>query len=167
MSRDGATKRAGPSRNRPRALQVFPAVPLYERSGIFGGLTPSPTHPEARQLGGKGLAVGGGAHRRDDPPGTSGFPQATTGHVDREIVVARRARDRGAGVPLLVDPAVEILQEGDIISIDCGASMGGYFGDSAVTLPVGQVSEDAASLLRVTEESLFKGIAHARAGAER
>jgi len=57
-----------------------------------------------------------------------------------------------------------VLNEGDIISIDVGASLDGYFGDSAVTLPVGQISEDAAALLRVTEESLYKAIESAKAG---
>ena len=57
-----------------------------------------------------------------------------------------------------------VLNEGDIISIDVGASLDGYFGDSAMTLPVGQVSEEAATLLRVTEESLYKAIERVRPG---
>ena len=57
-----------------------------------------------------------------------------------------------------------LLSEGDIISIDVGASLDGYFGDSAVTLPVGPVSEEAATLLRVTEESLYKAIERGAAG---
>ena len=57
-----------------------------------------------------------------------------------------------------------VLNEGDIISIDVGASLDGYFGDSAMTLPVGQVSEEAATLLRVTEESLYKAIERGAAG---
>src|SRR5882757_8758593 len=43
-------------------------------------------------------------------------------------------------------------------SINDGASLNGYFGDSAITLPVGPVSEEAANLLRVTEEALYKAI---------
>jgi methionyl aminopeptidase len=57
-----------------------------------------------------------------------------------------------------------MLAEGDIISIDVGAALGGYYGDSAVTLPVGQVSEQAALLLRVTEEALYEAIGRARPG---
>jgi translation initiation factor IF-1 len=57
-----------------------------------------------------------------------------------------------------------VLAEGDIVSIDVGASLNGYFGDSAVTLPVGRVSEEAALLLRVTEEALFKAIERTRPG---
>jgi len=56
------------------------------------------------------------------------------------------------------------LAEGDIVSVDVGAELDGYFGDSAVTLPVGRVSADAANLLRTTSESLEKGIAMARVG---
>jgi methionyl aminopeptidase len=57
-----------------------------------------------------------------------------------------------------------ILNEGDVISIDVGASLDGYYGDSAVTLAVGQVLEQAATLLRVTEESLYKAIERVRPG---
>jgi len=57
-----------------------------------------------------------------------------------------------------------VLNEGDVISIDVGASLDGYFGDSAVTLAVGQVSEEAATLLRVTDEALYKAIEFARPG---
>ena len=57
-----------------------------------------------------------------------------------------------------------MLNEGDVISIDVGASLDGYFGDSAVTLAVGRVTEEAATLLRVTEESLYKAIECVRPG---
>ena len=57
-----------------------------------------------------------------------------------------------------------MLKEGDIVSIDVGASLDGYFGDSAITLPVGPVSEEAATLLRVTEEALYKAIERVRPG---
>ena len=46
-----------------------------------------------------------------------------------------------------------------------GVSLDGYYGDSAITLPVGRISEDAATLLRVTEESLYKAIEQVRPGA--
>ena len=57
-----------------------------------------------------------------------------------------------------------MLHEGDVISIDVGAELGGYFGDSALTLPVGPVSEATATLLRVTEESLYRAIECVRPG---
>jgi methionyl aminopeptidase len=50
------------------------------------------------------------------------------------------------------------LKEGDIISIDCGAIVEGYHGDAAFTAPVGQVTDEAARLMKVTEEALFAGI---------
>ncbi|MDP6277456.1 MAG: type I methionyl aminopeptidase [Nitrospinota bacterium] len=56
------------------------------------------------------------------------------------------------------------LQEGDILSIDIGVKLDGYFGDHAVTVPVGKVSEDAQRLLRFCEEALWKGIERAKAG---
>ena len=56
------------------------------------------------------------------------------------------------------------LQEGDILSIDIGVKLDGYFGDHAVTVPVGKVSEDAKRLLKFCEEALWKGIGRAKAG---
>jgi methionyl aminopeptidase len=51
-----------------------------------------------------------------------------------------------------------VLEEGDIISIDCGAIIQGYHGDAAFTMGVGSISDEAEKLLRVTEESLMAGI---------
>jgi methionyl aminopeptidase len=62
-------------------------------------------------------------------------------------------------------PSSRALLEGDILSIDVGAKLDGYFGDSAVTVPVGRIADEAARLLKVTEESLYKGIAAVRADA--
>jgi methionyl aminopeptidase len=61
-------------------------------------------------------------------------------------------------------PSKRPLVEGDIISLDMGVKMKGYYGDSAITVPVGRVSEVAERLLRVTEESLEKGIEQVRVG---
>jgi methionyl aminopeptidase len=61
-------------------------------------------------------------------------------------------------------PSARALVEGDIISLDMGVKLNGFYGDSAVTVPVGRVSEVAATLLRVTQESLEKGIAQVRLG---
>ena len=51
-----------------------------------------------------------------------------------------------------------VLQEGDIVSIDCGTLKNGFYGDSAYTFEVGEVDEEIRKLLRVTKESLYKGI---------
>lgn len=56
------------------------------------------------------------------------------------------------------------LQEGDIISIDCGTKLRGFCGDSAYTFCVGEVSEEVKALLRTTKESLYKGIEKAKEG---
>jgi methionyl aminopeptidase len=57
------------------------------------------------------------------------------------------------------------LKEGDIVSIDCGVVLDGYYGDAAITVPVGESLEpDLRKLLSVTEESLYKGIEQARIG---
>lgn len=57
-----------------------------------------------------------------------------------------------------------ILKEGDIVSVDCGTLKNGFYGDSAYTFEVGEVSEKVRKLLRVTKESLYKGIEKVMAG---
>jgi methionyl aminopeptidase len=83
--------------------------------------------------------------------GYHGYPASICASINDEVI---------HGIP----SGRRVLREGDIISLDVGASLGGYFGDSAVTLAVGQVSEEAATLLRVTEEALYKAIERARPG---
>jgi methionyl aminopeptidase len=61
-------------------------------------------------------------------------------------------------------PSTRAVSEGDIISLDMGVKLNGFYGDSAVTVPVGKVSDEAAALLRVTQEALEKGIAQVRLG---
>jgi len=57
-----------------------------------------------------------------------------------------------------------ILKEGDIISVDCGAYINGFHGDSAYTFPVGEVKPEVMDLLRTTKESLYLGIEQAVEG---
>ena len=83
--------------------------------------------------------------------GYHGYPATICASINEEVI---------HGIP----SGRRILNEGDVISIDVGASLDGYYGDSAVTLPVGPVSEQAATLLRVTEESLFKAIERVKVG---
>jgi methionyl aminopeptidase len=61
-------------------------------------------------------------------------------------------------------PGDYILKEGDIISIDCGVLLNGFHSDSAYTYPVGKVSPEVAKLMKITKESLFKGLAEAVSG---
>jgi methionyl aminopeptidase len=109
-------------------------------------------------------------------------PGVTTGQID--ALAEQRVREAGAepafkgyhGYPATVCasvneqvvhgiPSSRPLVEGDVVSIDMGARLDGFFGDSAVTVPVGQVSVDIAALLRVTEEALFHGIEAVKPGA--
>jgi methionyl aminopeptidase len=57
-----------------------------------------------------------------------------------------------------------VLQDGDILSIDCGAIVDGWHGDAAVTVPVGQVDDAASRLIETTERAMWAGIAQVRAG---
>jgi len=61
-------------------------------------------------------------------------------------------------------PGGRPLHEGEIVSVDVGVRKNGYYGDGAWTFEVGRVREDKLRLMRVTEESLYKGIEQARAG---
>ncbi|MCC5422341.1 type I methionyl aminopeptidase [Clostridium botulinum] len=83
--------------------------------------------------------------------GYYGFPASICASVNNEVVHGIPNKDR-------------ILNEGDIISIDCGAILNGYQGDAARTFPVGNVSEEAAKLIEVTKNSFFKGIKKAKVG---
>ncbi|HEX7504616.1 MAG TPA: type I methionyl aminopeptidase, partial [Syntrophales bacterium] len=61
-------------------------------------------------------------------------------------------------------PSERELKEGDIISLDFGILNDGYYGDAAVTVPVGDITPVASRLLKVTEEALYRGIAEVKAG---
>ena len=61
-------------------------------------------------------------------------------------------------------PDHRVLQEGDIVSVDVGAYIGGFHGDCAATFPCGQVSPEAQDLIDVTRQSFFEGIRYAREG---
>lgn len=61
-------------------------------------------------------------------------------------------------------PSKRVLKEGDIVGLDLGAIVDGFYGDSAMTLPVGAIDPKAAELLRVTEEALYAGIGQAVVG---
>jgi methionyl aminopeptidase len=82
--------------------------------------------------------------------GYRGYPNTLCASVNEQVI---------HGIP-----SNRPLVEGDIISLDMGVKMNGFYGDSAVTVPVGRVSEQARQLLRVTEESLEKGIEQVRLG---
>lgn len=83
--------------------------------------------------------------------GLYGFPGSACISVNEEVI---------HGIP----SANRKLHEGDVVSIDVGAFYEGFHGDNAWTFEVGAVAEDVKQLLRVTEESLYKGIEQAKPG---
>ncbi len=83
--------------------------------------------------------------------GYRGYPATLCASLNQEVVHGIPSRSR-------------VLREGDIISLDMGVKMGGYYGDSAVTVAVGQISERAATLMRVTRESLERAILQVKPG---
>ena len=82
--------------------------------------------------------------------GYHGFPGHICASVNEEVV---------HGIP-----GNRVLKEGDILSVDLGAIVEGYHGDSAITFPIGSISSEIQLLLQVTEESLYKGIQAAIVG---
>ncbi|HEY4838060.1 MAG TPA: type I methionyl aminopeptidase [Candidatus Acidoferrales bacterium] len=83
--------------------------------------------------------------------GYRGYPASLCASINQEVV---------HGIP----SGSRKLREGDIISLDFGVELDGYFGDAAVTVPVGKVKPELETLLRVTRESLDHGIEQARVG---
>jgi len=109
-------------------------------------------------------------------------PGATT--MDLERAAEKKIRDLGAkpafkgyyDYPCVLCTSVNeeivhgipsekrVLKAGDIVSIDCGVVMDGYYGDAAITVPVNGLSSELRKLLEVTEASLYKGIEQVRIG---
>jgi methionyl aminopeptidase len=85
--------------------------------------------------------------------GYHGFPCVLCTSINQEVVHGIPSKKR-------------VLKEGDIVSVDCGAIVDGYYGDAAITVPVGEnIAPDTARLLAATEKSLYAGIAAVKPGA--
>ena len=84
--------------------------------------------------------------------GYNGYPYCLCVSVNDEVVHGMPSDGR-------------LLQEGDIVSLDFGAIYKSYYGDAALTYPVGRISENAQKLITVTKESLYRGIGEVREGA--
>ena len=82
--------------------------------------------------------------------GYQGFPASICASVNEEVI---------HGIP-----GLRKLENGDIISIDIGSIIHGYYGDASMTFPVGEISPEAARLLQVTQQSLYQGIEQAVKG---
>jgi methionyl aminopeptidase len=84
--------------------------------------------------------------------GYHGFPASICSSVNNEVV---------HGIP----SAKKVIRVGDVVKVDTGAYYQGFHGDSCITIAVGQVTPDAAKLIRVAEEALYKGIEQVKEGA--
>lgn len=82
--------------------------------------------------------------------GYRGYPYSLCTSVNSEVVHGM--------------PSERELKEGDIVSLDFGILNDGYYGDAAVTVPVGEITSGARKLLKITEEALYRGIAEVKAG---
>ena len=116
---------------------------------LAGHVAPGITTADLDAIAEKRIAAAGAAPAFK---GYHGYPATICASVNEEVI---------HGIP----SGRRVLNEGDIISIDVGAVLDGYYGDSAITLPVGPVSEDAARLLLATDESLYKAIEVVKPGA--
>lgn len=83
--------------------------------------------------------------------GYYGFPASICACINDEVV---------HGIP----SRKKVIREGDILKVDTGAYFEGFHGDSCITIPVGTVSSEAEQLIRVAEETLYRGIAQVKAG---
>ena len=84
--------------------------------------------------------------------GYHGFPASICASINQEVV---------HGIP----NRRKVIREGDVLKVDTGAFFEGFHGDSCITIAVGQVTPEAARLIQVAEESLYKGIEQVKAGA--
>jgi methionyl aminopeptidase len=84
--------------------------------------------------------------------GYHGFPGSICSSINNEVV---------HGIP---NPK-KVIRAGDVLKVDTGAYFEGFHGDSCITIAVGEVTADAAKLIRVAEETLYKGIEQVKAGA--
>lgn len=82
--------------------------------------------------------------------GYNGYPSSICVSVNDEVVHGM--------------PGERIISDGDIVSIDIGAYIGGYHGDCAKTFAVGEISEDAKKIIEVTKEAFYEGLKYAVAG---
>jgi methionyl aminopeptidase len=127
-----------------RAANVLVADVLVELRGMVG---PGVTTGDLDVFAERRVRAAGGVPAFK---GYHGFPATLCTSVNEEVI---------HGIP-----GPRALRDGDIVSIDLGVVLDGFYGDAAVTVPVGRISDEASALLRVTEEALYLGIEQARVG---
>jgi methionyl aminopeptidase len=130
---------------RMRKANVFVADVLAE---LEAAVAPGVTTEDLDRLAARLIRDGGAGSAFK---GYRGYPATLCASVNEEVV---------HGIP----SAARQLRAGDIISLDIGAKMGGFYGDSAVTVAVGEVPERTQTLLRVTNESLERAIEQVKVG---
>ncbi len=114
---------------------------------LKGMIVPGVTTKELDRVAEEYILLKGG---RPAFKGYRGFPATLCISVNEQVV---------HGIP-----GQRRLEEGDIVSLDVGVNLGGYFGDAAMTLPVGEIDPGAKRLLEVTEKALYVGIERAKVG---
>ncbi|MBW2039928.1 MAG: type I methionyl aminopeptidase [Deltaproteobacteria bacterium] len=110
-------------------------------------IKPGISTKELDQIAERSIRKGGGTPAFK---GYRGYPASLCVSVNEEVV---------HGIP-----GPRRLKEGDIVSLDLGVYLHGYYGDAAITVPVGKVSQEATMLQEVTQQALYKGIEQARSG---
>ena len=143
-----------PLRKDPIILKSPAEIDLMRRSSVIVaealGVLKEMVRPGITTLDLDAVALEESARRKAKPAfkGYRGYPYCRCTSVNSEVVHGM--------------PSDSVLQEGDILSIDFGVLSDGFYGDSAVTVPVGNVTEDAARLIKITAASLDAAIDMAR-----
>ena len=126
-----------------RANQIVAQVLLKLKEVVAPGITTDDldkiAEEKIRKMGGTPTFIG-----------YRGYPKSICASVNEEVV---------HGIP-----GRKVLKEGDIIGLDCGVTLDGFVGDSAITVAVGKVSDEAAKLMKITDECLALGIEQVRDG---
>jgi len=120
---------------------------ILEKIGKVAATTPGITTKELDKLAER-LILERGA--KPAFKGYRGFPCSLCVSINEQVV---------HGIPNL-----RRLRSGDIVSLDLGLKLNGYYGDAAITVPVGKVSDEVRKLIKVTQDSLYEGIKQARPG---
>ena len=131
-----------------RADRIVAEVLETLRENVKPGLTTA----DLEKMAEEGLERNGAQSAFKGYPGPRGpFPSVLCASINDEVVHGIPSKER-------------VLEEGDIVSLDFGSIWHGYYGDAAITVGVGKVSEEAEKLMRVTEESLMKAVERVREG---
>lgn len=122
------------------AAQVLESLRAAIKPGIRGDELDALARRECKKLGARPAFLN-----------YRGFPAAICLSVNSEVVHGIPTKDR-------------VIKEGDIVSVDFGTEVGGFYGDSAITVAAGKISPKAAKLLEVTQKALMLGIEQAKPG---